>query len=170
MRFSLSRLTLPVLSMVVLACGGGADAPAPPPPPAEEPVPTQTASAGPDGATVYQTCATCHQADGKGMAPAFPPLAGSALLTGAPERPIAIVLHGFQGPIERGGVSYNGVMAKWDQLSDAEIAAALTYARSSWGNTAPAVTAEQVASVRAATAGQTTAWTEAELLAAKLTP
>src|SRR5699024_3602189 len=37
---------------------------------------------GVDGAALYkQTCAACHQDNGKGVTGAFPPLAGSALVT-----------------------------------------------------------------------------------------
>ncbi len=48
-------------------------------------------------------------------------------------------------------------------LSDAEVAAVLTYVRSAWGNAASAVTAEQVAAERTATASRSTMWTAGEL-------
>ena len=48
-------------------------------------------------------------------------------------------------------------------LSDAEVAAVLTYVRSAWGNSASAVTPEQVAAERTATASRTTMWAAAEL-------
>jgi mono/diheme cytochrome c family protein len=51
-------------------------------------------------------------------------------------------------------------------LSDDQIAAIATYERSSWGNTGSAVTAAQVAEVRAAHASRTAAWTIQELEAA----
>jgi mono/diheme cytochrome c family protein len=159
--------TLTALSLLIVACGGGGDAtPADDAAAAPEPAPVQTASAG--ETTYQQVCITCHQADGKGLPPSFPPLAGSATLTGAPEMPIAIVLHGMQGEIVREGVTYNGVMTAWSMLSDEQIAEVLTYARSNFGNSAGAVTTEQVAAVRAATAGRAGAWTEAELMAATL--
>ena len=158
--------TLAILPFFVAACGGG-DAP-----PADQmdgttpAEPVQVASAG--ETTYQQVCVTCHQADGKGLPPSFPPLAGSAIMTGAPEMPIAIVLHGMQGEIVREGVTYNGVMTAWSMLSDEQIAEVLTYARANFGNSASAVTTEQVAAVREATAGRAGAWTEAELMAAKL--
>lgn len=117
------------------------------------------------GEAVYrQICASCHQPTGKGLPGVYPPLAGSELLQGDPTIPIRIVLHGFQGRIERQGKVYNGVMTPWGNvLSDEDIAAVLTFTRSSWGNSAPAVTAEQVREVRQKTQGRTQPYTEAEL-------
>ncbi|MEZ4412516.1 MAG: hypothetical protein R2910_05990 [Gemmatimonadales bacterium] len=54
------------------------------------------------------------------------------------------------------GTTYNGQMAAWGQFSDDDIATTLTYVRSSWGNAAPPVTAEEVESGRKATASRTT--------------
>ena len=44
-----------------------------------------------------------------------------------------------------------------------QIANAISYVRSEWGNTAPEVQPETVAKVRADTAGRKTYWTAAEL-------
>ncbi len=99
-------------------------------------------------------CATCHQADGKGIDPAFPPLANSDWVTGNPERVIKLTLHGMMGPFEMNGKKYNGLVpmsAFGGMLDDTEIAAVLTYVRNSFGNKAPAVKPAEVASVRAAT-------------------
>ncbi|MDP2316400.1 MAG: cytochrome c [Pseudomonadota bacterium] len=130
------------------------------------PVPA-VAGAAVDGAAVYGTrCAACHQADGKGIAGAFPPLAGSPWPTGDAGVPIRLVLHGLQGPIDVLGTPYQGVMPAFAaQLSDAEIAAVVTHVRGSFGNAAGPVTEAQVAEVRAATAGRKGAWTAAELKA-----
>jgi cytochrome c oxidase subunit 2 len=78
------------------------------------------------GETVYATqCATCHQADGKGLAPGFPALAGSAVATGPLGNHIDIVLNGREGT----------AMQAWgEMLTDADIAAALTYTRNAFGN------------------------------------
>ncbi len=113
-----------------------------------------------------QVCAACHQATGVGVEGAFPPLAGSSWVTGRAAVPIAIVLHGLQGPIDVSGKTYNSAMTPWATvMTDAEIAATLTYARSSWGNRASAVTTAQVRAVRARFATRTTPWTAAELRA-----
>lgn len=112
-----------------------------------------------NGAEIFTRCAACHQSSGMGLAGTYPPLAGSEWLLGNPEVPIRIVLHGLQGPITVKGSQYNNVMTPFaDQLSDAEIAAVISYERSSWGNNASAITAEQVKSIREATKAQTTPW------------
>jgi mono/diheme cytochrome c family protein len=117
-----------------------------------------------NGAEVFTRCAVCHQQTGLGMPGAYPPLAGSEWLLNNPEVPIRIVLHGLQGPITVKGSSFSNAMTPFgDQLSDAEIAAVISYERSSWGNSAPAITAAQVASVRAATKVQTTPWNPKDL-------
>ncbi len=119
-----------------------------------------------NGETEYtNTCSACHQADGNGMAGQFPPLAGSDIANMAsPDRMIAIVLKGLNGPVTVKGAEYNGAMAAWESvLDDEKIAAILTYERSSWGNAASAVTAEQVAAMRTKVADRTMPWTIAEL-------
>jgi len=162
---SLSRsAAVSALVLVLAACGGKKKEKAAPA--AAPPAAAATPAAVPQGQ--YAVCQTCHQADGMGIPNAFPPLAGSEIANGPAERPIAIVLHGLQGPLTVHGATYNGQMAAWGQFSDDDIAATLTYVRSSWGNAAPAVTAAEVAAVRAATASRTTPWTWEELQAAKL--
>jgi mono/diheme cytochrome c family protein len=117
------------------------------------------AGGGANGAELFTRCAACHQASGMGMPGAYPPLAGSEWLLNNPEVPIRIVLHGLQGPITVKGGSFNNAMTPFgDQLSDAEIAAIISYERSSWGNSASKITAEQVKSVREATKAQTGPW------------
>jgi cbb3-type cytochrome c oxidase subunit III len=104
-------------------------------------------SAAPDGKTVYVArCAACHQASGLGGGP-YPPLAGNAAVTAADtSNLIGIALNGRSGPILVGGKTYSGVMPAWKgQLSNAEIAAVLTYIRSAWQNRAAIVNDEQVA-------------------------
>jgi mono/diheme cytochrome c family protein len=140
--------------------GGGADTAAATPP-------AQTASAGSSGEQVYQRCVTCHQANGEGLAGVYPPLAGSEFANAQnPAVPIRIVLHGLQGPVTVKGTEYNSLMPPYGtgiEMSDQEVADVLTYVRSSWGNSAGPVTAQQVAAERAASAGHTGAMTAAEL-------
>jgi len=78
------------------------------------------------GASVYTAqCATCHQANGQGLAPAFPPLAGSTVARGPVNDHIEIVLNGREGT----------AMQAWgNRLTDTDIAAALTYTRNAFGN------------------------------------
>jgi len=91
------------------------------------------------GEQVYTTnCAACHQANGQGVPPAFPSLIGSAIATGDPAAHIDMVLNG----------KTNTAMAAYrDVLTDAEIAAVITYERNAWGNSAGIV---QPAAVKAA--------------------
>ncbi|MGV3684763.1 MAG: PVC-type heme-binding CxxCH protein [Daejeonella sp.] len=113
-------------------------------------------------------CGTCHQPDGNGLpASGFPPLAGTKWVTGAEERLIKLVLKGMQGPIEVKGRSYSGQVPMTPfggLLKDDEVAAILTYVRNSFGNKAPAVTAEKVAAIRAATKGKAGFYSPVELL------
>ncbi len=78
------------------------------------------------GKNVYAAqCATCHQADGLGLAPAFPALVGSDVANGPLNNYIEVVLHGREGT----------AMQAWgNMLSDSDIAAALTYTRNAFGN------------------------------------
>jgi mono/diheme cytochrome c family protein len=117
--------------------------------------------AGPVGP--YQSvCATCHQAEGQGMPGAFPPLAGSEWLTGNPEVPIRIVLAGLTGAIEVKGATFNAMMPP-PPMSDEQIAEAITYARTHFGNAASNVDVALVKQVRASLAGRTTPFTADEL-------
>lgn len=112
-------------------------------------------------------CQACHQAEGQGMAGAFPPLAGSSWVTEDPETPIRILLRGLQGPIEVNGETFNGVMPAQGHLSDEQIANVLTHVRSSFGNEAGPVEPALVATIRAELSSQTAAWTAEELQAAR---
>jgi len=78
------------------------------------------------GQTVYEgVCATCHQVDGEGIAPAFPALAGSSIATGPVDAHIDVVMNGRPGT----------AMIAWrNNLSETDIAAALTYTRNAFGN------------------------------------
>ena len=112
------------------------------------------------GAQTYATsCAACHQANGQGVAGAFPPLAGhAAALMGRPggrDYLAQLVLYGLTGEIQAEGKTYNGAMPPWGRiLNDAQLAAALDYALHSWGNEAalPAgtgpITAAEIAAAR----------------------
>lgn len=78
------------------------------------------------GKKVYETsCSSCHQLNGKGLLPAFPALTGSSVSTGPVADNIDIVMNGKPGT----------AMAAWrNQLSDSDIASALTYTRNAFGN------------------------------------
>ena len=122
---------------------GGATAPAAAAAPA-------AGGAGPDGAAVYGNyCVSCHQNNGEGLKGAFPPLKGDPVVTAQdPTTHIHTVLFGLQGK-KINGAEYAAVMPPWSAtLSDAQIAAVVNHERTSWGNSAPTVTAADVAAVR----------------------
>ena len=98
------------------------------------------------GAKLYDThCASCHQADGKGVPPGYPPLAGNrAILTDSPVNAIRIVLNGGFAPGTAGNPRPYGMPPYGPLLNDGEVAAVVSHLRASWGNNAPAVTALEV--------------------------
>jgi mono/diheme cytochrome c family protein len=64
-------------------------------------------------------------------------------------------LEGVAGSIQVGGKEWNLNMAAMGAaLSDADLAAVLTYLRTSWGNKAGEVTADDVKKIRDALGGQ----------------
>jgi cytochrome c oxidase subunit 2 len=69
-------------------------------------------------------CAACHQITGKGLPPAFPPLAGSKVATGPIQEHLNVVLNGRKGT----------AMVSWAALTDLELASIVTYERNAWGN------------------------------------
>ena len=92
------------------------------------------------GEKVYATaCVACHQPNGKGTPPAFPPLDGSKTVQGPKDNQVATILNGRQGT----------AMASFKSLSDVELAAVITYTRNSWGNkTGDAVTPAEIKAAR----------------------
>jgi cytochrome c oxidase subunit II len=97
------------------------------------------------GEKVYAAnCLACHQANGKGVPPTFPPLDGSKVATGPVAAHLDVVLN---------GVVKNGqptAMVAWkNTLSPTDIAAVVTYERNAWGNhVGDAVQPAQVASAK----------------------
>lgn len=131
----------------------------------------QAGGVGPvDGAQVFAArCAACHQANGKGLPGVFPPLAGSSWITGDADTALQIVLHGMNGPIEVLGTTYNGAMPAFaGQLSDEDVGAVLSYARSQWGNAAAPIDTAAAAAARARTTGRSVPWNGPQELAAAL--
>lgn len=77
------------------------------------------------GGKIYAAnCVACHQATGKGMPPAFPPLSGSKVVQGAADGQIGVLLNGRPGT----------AMVSFARLSDSELAAVISYTRNSWEN------------------------------------
>ena len=122
--------------------------------------PTVASEATVDGAALYAThCAACHQATGAGLPGVFPPLAGSEWVLGDEDTVLQIVLHGVSGQMEVAGHVYQGSMPAFgERLGDEEIAALVSHLRSSWGNSAPAVSAAAAAAARTRTADRSAPW------------
>ena len=92
------------------------------------------------GEGVYSAnCAACHQPNGKGVAPTFPPLDGSKVVLAPPADQIHLVMNGKPGT----------AMASFSQLSNADLAAVITYTKNAWGNkTGQAVQPAQIQAAR----------------------
>ncbi|MEO1263328.1 MAG: PVC-type heme-binding CxxCH protein [Bacteroidota bacterium] len=103
-------------------------------------------------------CATCHQANGRGLkSSGYPPLVGTDWALGDEERLIKLTLKGLIGPIKVLDVDYPGTvpMTPYEGLmNDEEIAAVLTYVRNAFGNKASVISPEQVKEVRASVEGK----------------
>ncbi len=79
------------------------------------------------GEQVYNTsCASCHQATGLGVPPAFPALKGSAIATGDINKHIDMVVNGSK--------KNPAMMAFSSLLTKTQIAAVVTFERNAWGN------------------------------------
>jgi cytochrome c oxidase subunit 2 len=78
------------------------------------------------GEAVYmQNCVACHLPTGKGLPPVFPALDGSKIATGPKAGHMEIVINGKAG---------TAMAAFGKQLSDADLAAVVTFERNAWGN------------------------------------
>lgn len=107
-------------------------------PPADEPN---------KGEQIYKTkCIVCHQADGKGLPGAFPPLAGSDYLLADKVRAVAQALNGSNKEITVNGMKYATPMPpQVDTKEDA--VAVINYVLNNFGNKGGTVTLEDVKDV-----------------------
>jgi mono/diheme cytochrome c family protein len=91
-----------------------------------------------DGKSLFmKNCAACHQATGKGIPGAFPPLAGSKFVLGKGSEVATVLLKG------RGGMPDFS-----DSMNDRDIATVLTFVRGNWGNKAEGLSEAEVAALR----------------------
>ena len=97
-----------------------------------------------------QHCAQCHGDKGQGVANAYPALAGNRAVTmPSMENLVQIVLNGAYAPATVGNPRPFGMPPYVLVLSDSEIAAVISFIRTSWGNQASDITPLQVQRIRA---------------------
>ncbi len=91
------------------------------------------------GAKVYKDhCESCHQPGGEGVPHIYPPLNNNQALTmHNPVNPIRIVLNGGFPPSTEANPRPYGMPPFYQDLTDEQVAAVVTYIRQSWGNDAP---------------------------------
>ena len=105
-----------------------------------------------DGEKLYKgACIACHEVDGTGSPRVYPPLPGNANLQSAdPSSTLRVILDGAE-TVTTPRAPNKGSMPEYaTKMTDQQIADVTNYIRNSWGNSAPAVTAEQVAKARRA--------------------
>ena len=102
------------------------------------------------GGRIYMdSCAACHRLSGSGESFAFPTLAGnSSVLNSDPSSLIAVILNGARLPSTAAAPTGLAMPPFGWRYGDADIAKLATFVRANWGNSAPPVTAAQVANVR----------------------
>ena len=102
------------------------------------------------GALLFvDNCAACHRTSGKGYDGVFPALALNPSVNAQdPRSVIHLILQGAEMPSTTDAPTHFAMPGFADRLTDAEVAQIATFVRSSWGNQAPAVKADQVAKLR----------------------
>lgn len=115
------------------------------------------------GRRLYVHCMSCHQSNGLGLPPLYPPLDGSPYVTGDPHRLARILMHGLEGPIEVLGERYDQAMPAAPISGDVDLAAVMTYIRQAWGNDSNPVAPELIGLVRRNDADRRRPWTAEEL-------
>ena len=113
-------------------------------PPADDPLTRR-------GAKLYESeCAQCHGDEGEGAQGAYPALAGNRAVTmEVPANVIRAVLSGGFLPATAGNPRPYGMPPYSHVMSDADIAAVVTYIRGAWGNAAAPVTQLEVMQYKA---------------------
>jgi mono/diheme cytochrome c family protein len=103
----------------------------------------------PGAQTYLAACDVCHASNGQGYAHSFPALAGNPVVLGDdPASLINIVLDGARRPATQSSPSALVMPTLGWKLNDQQIADVLTFIRSSWGNDASTVSADEVARLR----------------------
>jgi mono/diheme cytochrome c family protein len=131
----IKKLIPALLVLALISCGGNKK-------------PAQETTADPGQEIYLKYCMACHQASGSGVQGMYPTLQKTDWVHGDKARLIGLLLNGQQGEITVNGQVFRGVMPTHQFLTDEQIADVLTYVRSNFGNSAGAVTPEEVAGIR----------------------
>jgi len=104
------------------------------------------------GQAIYRSqCSACHGLEGKGTEKLFPSLADSSLVRASdPSSAIRLVLRGGRSVATASEPTAPGMPSFAWQLSDAQVAAVLTYVRNSWKTAAAPVSTADVTHARKA--------------------
>jgi mono/diheme cytochrome c family protein len=102
------------------------------------------------GQAVYNNqCAACHTVGGEGIVGLFPRLSGAPMVQQSQATSlIRVVLEGSRAVATDGAPTGPAMPSFGWKLSDADIAAVVTYIRNSWGNAAPHISASEVVNMR----------------------
>ena len=102
------------------------------------------------GLAIYvDQCSACHMRDGKGIAGLFPSLAGAPVVQQREATSLErVVLQGAQSAQDPHAPTGPAMPAFGWKLSDAQVAAVVTYIRNSWGNAASPVSAADARNTR----------------------
>jgi len=120
--------------------------------PATAAVAEQKNSLSPLGKKIYDAqCALCHASQGQGKLPHFPPLANNqSIQMTSSVNPIRMVLNGGYAPGTKKNPMPYGMPPFSQSLSDVEVAAVVTYIRTTWGNHGTPVSVKEVNALRSA--------------------
>jgi mono/diheme cytochrome c family protein len=114
-----------------------------------QPVPAATAVTTAGQAIYRDQCSACHGIDGRGVALLFPSLVQSSLAHASdPTSAVRLVLRGGRSVATDAEPTAPGMPSFGWQLTDEQVAAVLTYIRTTWRPVASPVTAEKVGQIR----------------------
>ena len=148
---SLQELSLSDLTAMAVYLKSQAEKPAPSPGIMHSgPSDVQVAALLKLGAKVYtDRCESCHGKDGQGVPRVYPPLVQSQTTRSrSAVNAIRIVLNGGFPPSTEGNPRPYGMPPFYQELSDEQVAAVVTYIRASWSNRGSPVTAVEVSRAR----------------------
>ena len=124
------------LTIILAACSPSPSSTGAPPPSPADPG---------DGARLYASnCIGCHQGNGQGIPGVYPSLAGSPVVLGDPAPMASWIVKGRRPPVTPAG-RFPTIMPQFAWLKATDVAALLTYLRSSFGNHAAAVNPDAMA-------------------------